>query len=101
MNNSRNIYLKMKTLKEAREILFDLFPSDKVLPGEFVPASDSVGRVLAEAVTAKLSSPHFHASAMDGIAVKAENTFGANELSPMELTVGEKCIFCQYRKYAS
>jgi len=93
MNNSRNIYLKMKTLKEAREILFDLFPSDKVLSSEFVQVPDSVGRVLAEAVTAKLSSPHFHASAMDGIAVKAENTFGANELSPMELTVGENAFF--------
>lgn len=93
MSNSRNIYLKMKTLKRAREILFDLFSSDKVLPSEFVPAPDSAGRVLAEAVTAKLSSPHFHASAMDGIAVKAENTFGANELSPMELTVGENAFF--------
>ncbi len=93
MNNSRNIYLKMKTLKEAREILFDLFPSDKVFPGEFVPASDSVGRVLAEAVTAKLSSPHFHASAMDGIAVKAENTFEAHESNPIELTVGENAFF--------
>ena len=93
MNNSRNIYLKMKTLKKAREILFDLFPSDKVFTSEFVPAPDSVGRVLAEPVTAKLSSPHFHASAMDGIAVKAENTFGANELSPMQLTVGENAFF--------
>ncbi|MBC2695502.1 MAG: molybdopterin biosynthesis protein [Desulfobacteraceae bacterium] len=93
MNNSRNIYLNMKTLKEAREILFDLFSSDKIFPSEFVPAPDSVGRVLAEPVTAKLSSPHFHASAMDGIAVKAENTFGANELSPMELAVGENAFF--------
>jgi len=93
MNNSRNIYLKMKTLKKAREILFDLFPSDKVFTSEFVPAPDSAGRVLAEPVTAKLSSPHFHASAMDGIAVKAENTFGANELSPMQLTVGENAFF--------
>jgi molybdopterin molybdotransferase/putative molybdopterin biosynthesis protein len=93
MNNSRNIYLKMKTLKEAREILFDLFSSDKVLPSEFVQVADSVGRVLAESITAKLSSPHFHASAMDGIAVKAENTFGANELSPMELTVGKNAFF--------
>ncbi len=93
MSNSRNIYLKMKTLKRAREILFDLFPSDKVLPDEFVPAPDSVGRVLAEAVTAKLSSPHFHASAMDGIAVKAENTFEAHESNPIELTVGENAFF--------
>ncbi len=83
----------MKTLKEAREILFEPFSSDKILPSEFVPAPDSTGRVLAEPVTAELSSPHFHASAMDGIAVKAENTFGANELSPMELTVGENAFF--------
>jgi len=81
----------MKTLKEAREILFDLFP--KVVPSEFIQVADSVGRVLAESITAKLSSPHFHASAMDGIAVKAENTFGANELNPMELTVGENALF--------
>ena len=93
MSNGRNIYLKMKTLKEAREILFDLFPSDKVLPGEFVQVADSAGRVLAEPITAKLSSPHFHSCAMDGIAVKAENTFGANELSPMELTVGKNAFF--------
>jgi putative molybdopterin biosynthesis protein len=93
MSKSRNIYLKMKNLKEARKILFDLFSSDKVLPSEFVQAPDSIGRVLAEPVTAKLSSPHFHASAMDGIAVKAENTFGANELSPMELTAGENAFF--------
>jgi len=83
----------MKTLKEAREILFDLFSSDKILPSEFVNVPDSVGRVLAEPVTAKVSSPHFHSCAMDGIAVKAENTFEANELSPMKLTAGEDAFF--------
>ena len=93
MNKSRNIYLKMKTLKEAREILFDLFSSDKILPSESVNVHDSAGRVLAEPVTAKVSSPHFHSCAMDGIAVKAENTFEANELSPMKLTAGENAFF--------
>jgi len=93
MSNNRNIYLNMKTLKEAREILFDILSSDKVLPSEFVHTPNSVGRVLAEPVYAKLSSPHFNASAMDGIAVKAENTFGANEFSPIKLTVGENAFF--------
>ncbi len=39
---------------------------------------DAVGRILAEPVTAVLSSPNFHAAAMDGIAVVAEKTFGAH-----------------------
>ncbi|MBU4288115.1 MAG: molybdopterin biosynthesis protein, partial [Proteobacteria bacterium] len=93
MSNNRNIYLKMKTLKEAREILFNLFSANRSLSSELVPVTDSVGRVLAEPVTAKVSSPHFHSCAMDGIAVKAENTFGANELSPVKLTVGENAFF--------
>ena len=83
----------MKTLKEAREILFNLFSANRSLSSELVPVTDSVGRVLAEPVTAKVSSPHFHSCAMDGIAVKAENTFGANELSPVKLTVGENAFF--------
>jgi len=93
MNNNRNIYLKMKTLKEAHEILFDLFPSDKAFPGELIQVTDSTGRVLAEPVTAKLSSPHFHSCAMDGIAVKAENTFEAHESNPIKLRVGKDTFF--------
>ena len=93
MNNNRNIYLKMKTLKKAHEILFDLFFPYKTLPSEFVHVPDSTGRVLAEPVTAKLSSPHFHSCAMDGIAVKAENTFKAHESNPIKLTVGKDAFF--------
>ena len=85
MHLKRNIYLKMKTLQEARDILFQRFGSIGAMSGETVPVTDSVGRVLAEAVTARLSSPNFHAAAMDGIAVKAENTFGASETRPKEL----------------
>jgi putative molybdopterin biosynthesis protein len=47
-----------------------------------------VGRVLAEPVFARLSSPAFHAAAMDGIAVRAERTFGAGEGRPRELVEG-------------
>ncbi len=44
------------------------------------------GRVLAEPVWARLSSPHYHASAMDGFAVRAEDTHGAAPASPVSLT---------------
>ena len=52
-------------------------------------ATDAVGRVLAEAVAARLSSPNFHSAAMDGIAVQAEQTFGTSETSPRQLQIGQ------------
>ena len=53
---------------------------------EAVPSAASHGRVLSEAVYAKICSPHYNASAMDGIAVKASDTYGANESNPVILT---------------
>jgi len=93
MNKNRNIYLKMKTLKEAHEILFERFPASGILDSETVSVPDAVGRVLAEPAVAGLSSPNFHAAAMDGIAVKAETTFGANDTKPKELIVGKDAFY--------
>ena len=39
-------------------------------PGEEVPLAEARGRVTAEPVWAKVSAPHYHASAMDGYAVR-------------------------------
>jgi putative molybdopterin biosynthesis protein len=47
--------------------------------------SGAVGRVLAEPVWATRSSPPFDAAAMDGIAVRAADTLGATETSPLRL----------------
>jgi putative molybdopterin biosynthesis protein len=49
---------------------------------------NAVGRVLAEPVWAKISSPHYHASAMDGFAVRAQDTSGAALNAPVLLTCG-------------
>ncbi|MBL8553491.1 MAG: molybdopterin molybdenumtransferase MoeA, partial [Phenylobacterium sp.] len=46
------------------------------LPAETVAIADSVGRVLAEDVTAARDQPPFHASAMDGWAVRAADAPG-------------------------
>ena len=89
MSKSRHIYLKMKTLKEARKILFEQFPLSRILSSETISVPDAVGRVLTEPVTAGLSSPNYYSSAMDGIAVKATNTFGASETKPKELVIGK------------
>ena len=93
MSHKRNVYLKMKPLKEAREILFKRFLSEKVISNEMISVPDAVGRVLAEPVTAVISSPNFHLSAMDGIAVKAANTFGASETRPKELIIGKDAFY--------
>ncbi len=93
MSLKRNIYLKMKTLKEARDILFDHFKLSEVLSIEMISVPDAVGRVLAEPVAAAHSSPNFHLSAMDGIAVKAEFTFGASETKPKKLAVGKEAFY--------
>ncbi len=89
----RNIYLKMKPLAEARQIMFEAFGYRDAWPAEEVSVTDAVGRVLAEAVAARLSSPNMHTAAMDGIAVSAANTFGANETTPKTLTVGSEAFY--------
>jgi putative molybdopterin biosynthesis protein len=43
------------------------------------------GRVLAQPVWAKISSPHYHASAMDGFALRAAATVGAMPNQPAAL----------------
>ncbi len=48
----------------------------------------ALGRVLAEPIWAKISSPHYHASAMDGFAVRAVDTEGATLAAPVVLPVG-------------
>ena len=93
MSQSRNVYLKMKTLPEARKIVEEAFDLSDVLTTETVPVPEAVGRILAKPIHAKLSSPHFNAAAMDGLAVKAEITFGANQSTPKTLRIGQDAFY--------
>ncbi|MFZ5563076.1 MAG: molybdopterin biosynthesis protein [Thermodesulfobacteriota bacterium] len=90
---STNIYLKKKSLTEARTILFEQFANRLDTGVETVPVPEAVGRVLAAGVPARRSSPAHHISAMDGIAVKAEQTFGAGESGPKTLAVDREAFF--------
>ncbi len=90
---SRKIYLAMKTLAEAKDMFFGALAYDNLLQTEEVSTSDALGRVTARPVYARLSSPAFHAAAMDGIAVSAEDTFGAAPGNPRRLTVGPQAVF--------
>jgi putative molybdopterin biosynthesis protein len=89
----RNVYLEMHSLEEARAIMFAAFRDLPTLAVEAVSVPEAVGRFLAWPVTAKVSSPNFHSAAMDGIAVRAADTFGAREDHPRMLTVGEDAVY--------
>ncbi|MGH7429974.1 MAG: gephyrin-like molybdotransferase Glp, partial [Candidatus Methylomirabilaceae bacterium] len=56
---------------------------------EGVALLEAVGRVLAEEVIAAIDVPPFPRAAMDGYAVKAEDTFGAGNFSPAILELLE------------
>ncbi len=84
MNSKRNVYLDMKSIEEARDCLFDQFKT-LVTPMETIDVVKAKGRVLALPAQALLSSPNFHAAAMDGIAVDAQLTFGAHPDAPKTL----------------
>lgn len=81
-------FLKNVALADALE----RWRSDRITAGcpdrvgtETVSVEAVTGRVTAEAVFARRSSPSYDAAAMDGIAVVADDTAGASESSPVHL----------------
>jgi molybdenum cofactor synthesis domain-containing protein len=84
VERKNRIYRHLKTLDEARRILQGRFGSLRV-GTETIPVRDALGRVLAGPATALASVPAYHAAAMDGIAVKASDTFGALPEKPILL----------------
>ena len=56
---------------------------------EKIPVWEACGRVTAGAVYAHICAPHYAASAMDGAAVHARDTFGATETTPVTLQAGQ------------
>ncbi|NLC83902.1 MAG: molybdopterin biosynthesis protein, partial [Ruminococcaceae bacterium] len=79
-------YLVNTPLAEAVRLYLDRLNSAGVKPVvERIQIKDSRGRRIAAAVYARRSVPHYLASAMDGIALQAEWTFGASETAPVEI----------------
>ena len=78
----RRVFRKLKSLDEVREILNGL---EIDLGVEEVSLIDAYGRVLAEDIYAKCDVPPFDRATMDGFAVKAEDTFLAEEDKPVKL----------------
>ena len=80
-------YLTNVPLEQARNEYLALLQSHGFgSKTEVIPVFESCGRVTARAVYAHICAPHYAASAMDGVAVKAKDTFGATETTPVTLS---------------
>ena len=75
-------FLNLATAEEA-EIFFWNTAKPSPLGEEFVLLNNSNGRILAKDVFAKNNVPYFDRSNFDGFALRAEDTFGAQETSPI------------------
>ncbi len=79
----RKVYLSNTPRQEALEIFLDGVKIPQRT--ETLAVTKSLSRTTAEPVFARLSMPGYHAAAMDGITVLAENTFGASDQNPLVL----------------
>lgn len=80
MGSSSELF-KVKTLSEVIKTL-----KPYVLPfyerSEEIHLTESLGRILAQDIKVKQPVPHYRKSTVDGLAVKASDTFGASEGMP-------------------
>jgi len=83
----RHVYLAMKGLEDAGALFSEVWQGKKTMDEE-IAVKDALGRVTSEPVFARISAPTYHSAAMDGIAVRAEETYGATEKTPKTLKIG-------------
>ena len=94
-NHSR-YYLEDIPLQEALEKFFAELEHSSCLrtsASENISLHNALGRTTGAPVWSKLSAPHYHAAAMDGIAVHADDTRGATKSNHVELTIGDQAIW--------
>jgi len=89
----RNLYLENVPVEEALSKYFSALEGLLLPKTEEIPVEESLDRITSSAVFARLNSPLFNAAAMDGIAVRAADTSGARESSPLTLKEGDNFVF--------
>ena len=90
MTKDRRFYLEDIPLDEAWRRFIEAMTRAGLwtaFPGEDLPLDEALGRITAKPVWAALSSPGYHASAMDGYAVRSTDTIGATETAPRRLEI--------------
>jgi molybdopterin molybdotransferase len=76
---------RLRTVEEARAAV--LAAIDGPVATEIAFLSEALGRVVAEPIVARTSLPPWNNSAMDGYAIRAADTAGATDESPVRLDV--------------
>ena len=79
------MFRKLLTFDEAKILLRQIELA--TLGTEEIPLLEAYNRVLAEDAVSAWDIPPFNRSTVDGYAVKAEDTYGAEENQPVHLTV--------------
>lgn len=85
MKTKRTVYLETIDLEEAKHQFKEHFSELYKSQNETIEAHKSLGRITSSPIYARLSNPHYNASAMDGIALNAAVTYGAHERNPVVL----------------
>ncbi|MCW4011185.1 MAG: molybdopterin-binding protein [Candidatus Bathyarchaeota archaeon] len=80
------MFRKLATFEEAKQLIWQTL-QPKPLGTEQIPLLEAHNRVLAQDATSTLDIPPFSRSTVDGYAVKAQDTFGADENQPVQLKV--------------
>jgi putative molybdopterin biosynthesis protein len=70
----------------AKKLIIDTI-NPKPLGEEKIPLLDAINRIISEDIISNLNIPPFHRSTVDGYAVKAEDTYGAEENKPVNLNI--------------
>ena len=78
------MFRKLLTIEEAKQVFEQSF-SPKPVGVEHVHLSEALNRVLAEDMVAAMDVPPFDRATVDGYAVRAADTFGADEDHPIIL----------------
>src|SRR5215213_3304666 len=92
-----SVYLHDIPLPDAQARLQQALQSAdlwRLLGTETIPLDEhALGRITAASIWARVSSPHYHASAMDGFAVRALMTNGALPSKPFTLQIGNEAAY--------
>lgn len=95
MSNA-GMYLSDIPLEAAWRRLIEALEAEglwRPLESESIAVDGALGRVTAEPMWARRSVPHYHASAMDGYALRGRSTDGASERSPIDLSLGSEAAY--------
>lgn len=84
--DSSNTDIRMKGFKEKKDVLDFWALIDDHLhaskESELVKLHEAAGRVLSATIISSVKVPSFNRSAMDGYAIRGEDSFGASTYSP-------------------